>query len=138
MANFQYYAPGAGSWVDVPVEAYQGTYEGDLTVEYPAPQAYDGNGRRCAAVGKPILRLKSSIMTACGMNFWHGLHDSITTEDVFVYITALDPRTGGWSQWQGYLERPLWGRVRPNSNLSQTLYFDVSITVNELTLAPLR
>lgn len=136
MADFKYYSAGAGNWVDIPAEAYHGTYEGDLTVQYPAPESYDGNGRRCAAVGKPVLRLKSNIMTACGMNFWHNMQTDTTVEDSFIYISAVDPRTGWWTNWQGYLERPTWGRVRPGSSSPQTFYFDVQIVINELTPAP--
>lgn len=135
MASFQYYVTSS-PWVDVPKEAYQGTYEGDFTLQYPLPEAFDGTGRRCAAVGRPTLRLKSTIMTACGMKFWQNtVQTAASVQDTLIGITAVNPYTGAWAGYTGYAERPTWGRVSHGSASGNTFYYDVTVVINELTTA---
>lgn len=137
MANFQYQAivSGWGSWTDVPKDAYYGTYDGDFVLEYPEAVSYDGMGRKCGAVGRPRVCLKSNVMTACGLQFWQNIIGAAISysEDWPFRITAVNPRTGSWTGWEGYLARPTWGRAVQGTGSAQTLYYNVEININSLS-----
>jgi hypothetical protein len=133
MANFQYKTGSLASWLDAPVSAVHGTYAGTIEVTYPEPQARDGRGRPCAAVGSQSISLKSARMTASGMDFWMGKFSSSVSIDAEVWLTARDPRTNTWRKWTGWLMRPTWQRIQVGSGSISTTYENVEITVDLLT-----
>lgn len=140
MANFQY-KNLAGTWTNIPSCAYAGTYEGGPVVYYPEAGAYDGSGKPCAAIGNPYITIKSTLMTACGMNFWQGFFDTTESTSASIAIKAHNPRslwsasagaTAGWSAWSGRMRRPKWDGVRvgrDTMNESTTWFVNVEITI---------
>ena len=134
MADFQYKSASTANWADVDKYAYHGTYAG--TIRLVRPEALDRTiaGRACGAIGLPYIQLQSSVMTACGMNFWQG-RLSPGALDAEFWLSGYDPQTGLWSKWTGWLERPRFSRVQIGTGNVNTLYFDVEITVGQATTA---
>ncbi len=132
MANFQYKTGSSGSWLDVPQTAVHGTLAGDLAVTYPEPQARDGVGRPCAAIGTQGLTMKSARMSASGMDFWMGKFSSSVSVDAEIWLTARDPRTNTWRKWTGWLMRPTWQRIQVGTGSLNTLYENVEIMADLL------
>ncbi len=139
MANFQRKLPG-GNWTDVPAYAVHGTYEGTVELSYPEATDRDGLGRACAAIGKPTLHVKSSLMTASGMSWWHEPFSSSAATSACVYFKIYNPRlsaTGSLAWWScsGWQARPTFQRLRIGGDTaacSMTWYYDVEISVEAL------
>ena len=130
MANFQYKSSSGGSFADVPLTAYGGTYEGSFEVLYPPTAARDGTGKPCASIGKPKVEMKSVLMSACGLDWWQDFFaDDVATSTEF-WIKGKNPRTNLWVSYTGWLLRPAWSRVQVGSASVNTLYFDATITVD--------
>jgi hypothetical protein len=136
MADFQYKSSSGANWADVDKYAYHGTYAGTLHVVYPEPQERTIAGRVCAAVGLPYIQLQSTIMTACGLNWWQSQFATSTTVDTEFWLSGFNPRTGLWSKWTGWLERPRYGRVQIGNSNVGTLYSDVEITLSQAVAVP--
>ncbi len=139
MGNFQRKLPG-GNWSDVPAYAVHGTYEGTVQLSYPEAEERDGLGRACTAIGKPLLQIKSSLLTACGMSYWNEPFSSSTATSACVYFKIYNPRvatTGSAAWWScsGYQTRAKYERMRIGGDTaacSLTWYYDVEITVENL------
>jgi len=130
MGNFQYKTSSAGSWTDMPLTAYHGTFEGSYELIYPESQFKTGLGRPCAAIGMPKIKLSSNIMTASGMNFWQSKFSSTSTLDVEFWISVRNSRNDLWEKYTGWLLRPTYNRVAIGTGSLNTMYYDVEITVD--------
>jgi hypothetical protein len=105
-----------------------------LRVVHPEATDRTITGRLCGAIGSPYIQLQSSVMTACGMNFWQSRINSGNLDAEF-WLSGYDPQTGLWSKWTGWLERPRFSRVQIGTNNVNTLYFDVEITLSQAVSA---
>jgi hypothetical protein len=136
MANFQVRING--TWTDIPSYAFHGTYEGTVELRYPQFTDYDGLGRPCGAVGKPVGIIQSPFMTGCGMGWWNARFDAATCTTSSIVIKLFNPRTtqagaNAWTSCSGWLQRPTYSRVRPggdNTASANTYYYDVEIRIN--------
>jgi hypothetical protein len=139
MASFRYKNAG-GSWTDVPSYAFAGTYENGVVLTYPEATQYDGVGKQCAAIGKPSIVIKSSLMTASGLSFWESFFSSSIATTASISLTAFNPRllTAGslaWTSCSGWMSRPKFSRVKLDdvqlrSGCTNTWYYTVEIHVD--------
>lgn len=130
MGNFQYKTSSGGSWTDVPLSAYHGSYEGTYELIYPQPQAVTGMGRPCAAIGLPKIKLSSTLMTASGMSFWQGKFASDSSLDAEFWLTVRNARNDTWEKYTGWLLRPSYNRIQIGTGSLNTMYSDVEITID--------
>lgn len=130
MANFQY---KNSTWQDIPDYAHPDD-EGSIQVVYPEATDRDGLGAPCAAVGSPHIAIQAQLMTGTGWNWWHAFFASADALTAAVSITAYNPRTGTWTKYAGTLLRPLASTVQPGTGAASTVYRDVSIIVERISV----
>lgn len=130
MANFQY---KSGTWQDVPSYAHPDG-AGSIQVVYPEAADRDGQGNPCGAVGLPHIEIRSPQMRGDGWGWWQAWFGSATALTAAVSVTAYDPRTAAWVKYAGTLLRPTAGGVQPGSSAGNTLYQDVTITIERVAV----
>lgn len=130
MANFQY---KSGTWQDIPDYAHPDD-EGSVQVLYPEAAERDGLGVPCGAIGLPHIEIAARLMTGTGWNWWHAFFGGATALSVAISVTAYDPRTGAWVKYAGTLLRPSAGAVQPGTGAASTIYRDVTIIVDRITV----
>ncbi len=138
MTLFQYKV-GSGIWTDVPSYAFAGTYENGAVIVYPEATQYDGTGKQCAAIGKPSIVIKSSLMTASGLSFWQSFFSSSLATTASISLWAFNPRSLGagasaWTSCSGWMARPKFERVKldnvmARSGSANTWYYSVEIRI---------
>lgn len=131
MGNFQY--KNGSTWTDIPDAAKPDNEGGTITVVYPEPQARDGNGKPCGAVGQPYISVKFSRMLGTGMAFWQGLFASATALSAAVSVTAFDPRSGTWKKYAGTLLRPVSGMIQAKTAGGNTWFREGEIVIDAIT-----
>lgn len=131
MGDFQY--KNGSTWTDIPDAAKPDDEAGEIVVVYPEPQARDGNGKPCGAVGQPYISVKYGRMLGTGMSFWQGLFPNATTLSVAVSVTAFDPRTGTWRKFAGTLNRPKASVTQPGASGGNTWFREGEIIIDAIT-----
>jgi hypothetical protein len=132
MGSFQY--KNGSTWTDIPDAAKPDNEGGSIVVVYPEPQARDGNGNPCGAIGQPHISIRFSRMLGSGMAFWQGLFPNATALSVAVSVTAFDPRTGAWVKYAGTLLRPTSGTVQARTSGGQTWFREGEIVIDAITV----
>ncbi len=126
----QYKTTAGGAWAAIPAYAITGTLQGGPVVAWPQPTALTGDGRPCAAIGRPTIRIHSTLMTGQGVKWWHDLVGA-SAQSVEFWISAFDERANAYSQFKGWLSHPL--AAGPVLAGSDPYYTDVTITITEAT-----
>lgn len=129
MSSFQY---KSGSWTDVPSYAHPDD-EGTVIVVYPETPERDGQGNPCAGIGLPSIQIQARTMRGDGWGWWQAFFGGATALTAAISLTAWDPRSAAWVKYAGTLLRPT-GTVKPGASAGQTLYRDVSIVVERVTV----
>jgi len=129
MADFQY---KSGTWQDVPAYAHPDD-EGSITVVYPEPTERDGLGAPCGAIGLPHIEILATQMRGDGWAWWQAFFADANALTAAISLTAYNPRTATWIKYAGTLLRPL-GNARPGGSATNTIYTDVTIIVEQITV----
>lgn len=130
MGSFQY--KNGSTWTDIPDAAKPDNENGSIVVAHPEPQARDGNGKPCGAIGQPHISIRFSRMLGSGMAFWQGLFANATALSAAVSVTAFDPRSGTWKKYAGTLLRPIAGTVQAKSAGGQTWFREGEIIIDAI------
>jgi len=131
---YQYKTAGTANWSDIPDAAKTGTWQGGgPLVMWPAPTALAADGRPCAAIGNPQIIMRSKIMSGAGLAWWDAFVPSGAESGTF-YISAYNPRSGGWSGYKGHLHHVSF-TGEPYMMAAATYFTDVMIVLTECEAA---
>lgn len=133
MGNFQY--KSGSTWYDVPDYAHPDNEGGSIALVRPEPTAKDGLGAPCGAVGQANVVIRASRLRGDGWAWWQTFFANANElSTTLAGITAYDERSGTWKQCtDGRLLRPK-GTCRPGASLVRTLYSDIEIVIENVTV----
>lgn len=96
--------------------------------EYPEPQANDGLGNPCRAIGKPWAQIGMEIMPRSVLAWFQAYFSDSTATYVDVTVVGLfDPRENTTNTYTAKMHRPKWDAILPGY-----VYQAVSIMFTDL------
>jgi len=116
-------------WLDVPLSAIHGTYAGTFELRYPEATEYDSWGRPASTIGLPIITIRSTMITASGMEFWNSFFNNLHTTFASASLSIPNSHTGVTEYYAGVLSRPRWDRLQIGSGCTSTVYHGFNITM---------
>lgn len=88
-----------------PVDDAKPLIEAPPIIHYPTPQGFTGEGKPCAAIGKPWAVVGRNTITSTGLAWWKARVNT-TLDATLVCVTLYDPKSVAWGTYQAWLHWP--------------------------------